>query len=120
MINLEDEVKVSQLPSASEVNDVDVVMIIQGGYNKKVPVSELEKKTRQVVGNAVDTYDNTRTYPKDELIVHDGYIYKSNTDISTAEEWTPAHWTQISLLELIELVNTKINAMPEWVEVDSW
>lgn len=120
MINLEDEVKVSQLPSASTTNDTDVVMIIQDGYNKKASVSELNKKTRQVIGSAVDTYDNTRTYSKDELTVHEGYIYKSNADISTAEEWTPAHWTQISLLDLIDLVNTKVNAMPEWQEVDSW
>lgn len=36
-----DEIKVSQLPSASQINDEDLLMIIQNNTNKKVPASEV-------------------------------------------------------------------------------
>ena len=52
------EIKVSQMPEASNVNDNDLVMIVQGGYNKKVPVElfDIPKKAHQVnVATSVDT-----------------------------------------------------------------
>lgn len=33
---MDDEIKVSELPEAAQVNDADLVMIIQGGANKKI------------------------------------------------------------------------------------
>ena len=38
---MEDEIKVSQLAEASAANDADLLMIIQGGVNKKVQVSKI-------------------------------------------------------------------------------
>lgn len=39
---MEDEIKVSELPLATQVNDADLLMIIQGQANKRVPVSTFE------------------------------------------------------------------------------
>ena len=124
---MEEEVKVSQLPATTSSNDEDIAMILQNGVNKQITIAKLNEKTRQSIGCDTDTYSSSSTYLKDAIVIKDNYIWKANADISTAETWTPAHWTKISVLDLIEIANTnieaantKINAMPEWQQVDSW
>ena len=41
-------------------------------------------------------YDATKTYAKDDVVVNSGKVYKANAAIATAEEWTVAHWTEIT------------------------
>ena len=44
---------------------------------------------------AIDAeYDDSDTYAEGDTCMHDGKWYSCNTDISDAEEWTPAHWTE--------------------------
>ena len=44
---------------------------------------------------AIDAeYDDSNTYAEGDTCMHDGKWYSCNTDISDAEEWTPAHWTE--------------------------
>lgn len=38
-------------------------------------------------------YDSTATYEVDESVIYKGNLYIANQDISAAEDWTPAHWT---------------------------
>lgn len=47
------------------------------------------------IGNA---YNPTSTYAIGDLVMHDGQLYKANTDITVAEAWTPAHWTATNVL----------------------
>lgn len=49
-----EEVKVSELPVATNVNDEDLVMIVQDGYNKQVTKEDLLKETE----NEIETLDN--------------------------------------------------------------
>lgn len=42
-------------------------------------------------------YDATATYALGDVCLHDGSLYKCTTAISTAEAWTAAHWTQITV-----------------------
>jgi hypothetical protein len=43
-------------------------------------------------------YDSTQAYPTvGTVVMHNGLRYVSNTAISTAEPWTPAHWTEKSV-----------------------
>lgn len=39
-------------------------------------------------------YDESRTYAIGSYCYYDGAFYKANVDITTAETWNPAHWTQ--------------------------
>ena len=41
-------------------------------------------------------YSNASTYAVDDIVTQDSKIYKCSTAISTAEEWTAAHWTLIA------------------------
>ena len=42
------------------------------------------------------TYDNTATYAVGEWTENNGDVYQCNTAITTAENWTAAHWTAIA------------------------
>lgn len=48
-----------------------------------------------------DTYDNTATYQEGDIVTHNALLYRAKQDISTAEEWTAAHWEQTNALEQI-------------------
>lgn len=51
----------------------------------------------------VITYDyySKSTYNVGEYVTHNGYLFRCNTQISSYEDWTPAHWTSVKLLDLI-------------------
>lgn len=54
-----EEVKVSELPVASNVNDEDVVMIIQNGYNKQTTKSNLQKEQKSIITTTATISENT-------------------------------------------------------------
>lgn len=43
----------------------------------------------------VQTYDATSTYDVSDAVVYNGALYECSTAITTAEEWTASHWTQL-------------------------
>lgn len=45
-------------------------------------------------GYIADTYDATKTYAVGDYVINGGKLYRCNTAITTAEEWTVAHWTE--------------------------
>lgn len=46
------------------------------------------------------TYDNTATYAVGEWTENNGDVYQCNTAITTAENWTAAHWTAIASADM--------------------
>lgn len=42
-------------------------------------------------------YDETHTYSVGDVVSKDYDLYRCTTDISVAEQWTPAHWTQTTV-----------------------
>ena len=52
--------------------------------------------------NLAQEYDSTATYELMAYCLHDGYLYISNTEISTAEAWTSAHWTQVQIAPQVQ------------------
>lgn len=65
------------------------------------------------MSNAIgaDAYDNTATYAVGDICIYNNTLYECNTVISTAEDFTPAHWTAIAILDKLRknFVTTKIN-----------
>ena len=41
-------------------------------------------------------YSSSKTYSKGDIVNHSSKIYEAKQDISTAEAWTEAHWTEIT------------------------
>ena len=56
-------------------------------------------------------YSNTSTYSIGDHVIYDNEYYECIYTISTAEEWTPAHWKKVSVSEEIEDVKTDIQSM---------
>jgi hypothetical protein len=48
-----------------------------------------------------DPYDSTATYSQGDHCIHAGKYYAAKQDISTAEEWTAAHWEEVQVGEEI-------------------
>ena len=64
---------------------------------------EEESDSRIQVQNKVNNIENSiapiyinKTYNIGDYCTKDGYLYKCNTTINTAEAWTAAHWTQVT------------------------
>lgn len=54
-----EEVKVSELPVATNVNDGDLVMIVQDGYNKQVTKENLQKIQTSLITTTTEIAENT-------------------------------------------------------------
>lgn len=52
--------------------------------------------------NLAPIYDSTATYSKGDYCIHGGTLYRANRNISTAENWTAAHWQQVRLGDDLE------------------
>lgn len=57
---MEEEVKVSELPVATNVDDEDLIMVVQGGFNKKVSKENLLKETENEI-EKMTTYSTEET-----------------------------------------------------------
>ena len=42
-------------------------------------------------------YSNASTYTAGSLVTQDNNLYRCNTDINVAEDWTPNHWDMIPM-----------------------
>ena len=58
-----------------------------------------------------DAYSAESTYAEGDYCTHDGKLYVCNTTISTAEEWTAAHWTEAVLGDDVADLKSAISSM---------
>ena len=56
-------------------------------------------------GMVADAYSTSSTYAKGDFCIYNGALYECNTAITTAEAWTAAHWTEVTVGE--ELTDLK-------------
>lgn len=78
--------------------------------NSVVYASYLNTTNKTVIGainelvkdkNIAAEYDSTATYSVGAYCIHEGTLYKCTTAISTAEDWTAAHWTSVLVMNEI-------------------
>ncbi len=60
--------------------------------------NEIEKNKANI-GTASDTYDKTKTYAVNDIVIHDGLLYQCTTAVTTAEEFDISKWGKISILD---------------------
>lgn len=61
-------------------------------------------------------YDATATYDVGDHCMHLGKYYECNTVISTAEDWTAAHWTEIDVETSIQSISRFVSPSPGGVQ----
>lgn len=54
-----------------------------------------------------------------DLRMHEGILYEANQAISTAESWTAAHWTAVTVEELVDDVAASIPTLPSDIHITS-
>ena len=91
------EIKVSQLPEASEINDSDLLMIVQSGTNKKITKENCKFASGDeiYVGDTEPTGDDTESlklwFTSDDALVGEGsYIsneYGTSQTIGYSQEY---------------------------------
>lgn len=70
----------------------------------------LDAKNR---ANIAAEYSASSTYAVGDIVLKDGQLYKCNTAISTAEAWTAAHWTAVTVGEKIADLEAETNTLKE-------
>ena len=50
-----------------------------------------------VRSSLANAYSASSTYAVGDMVLKDGQLYECNTAISTAEAWTAAHWTAVTV-----------------------
>lgn len=48
-------------------------------------------------GSLAPAYSASSTYAVGDIVLKDGQLYECNTAITTAEAWTAAHWTAVTV-----------------------
>ena len=63
-------------------------------------LSEFETKINESIDSlTADTYDKTKTYAVNDIVIQDGLLYKCKTAVTTAEEFDNSKWEKISILD---------------------
>ena len=51
-------------------------------------------------------YSSSETYALGALVMYNGELYECTTEINTAEEWNPSHWTQRTIEYFLRQMST--------------
>lgn len=63
----------------------------------------------EIEPNFAGAYDSTATYSVGDYVVYEHNLYVCNTAISTAEQWTAAHWTQTDIGTVLESLKSDVD-----------
>ena len=56
---------------------------------------------REIVNNIAPEFSDANTYAIDDLVMHEGTLYKCTTAITTAGAWSSSDWTRTYISEVI-------------------
>ena len=73
-------------------------------------------KVKEII-NDVAEYSDESTYSAGDRVWYSGRLYKANQAISTAEEWTAAHWDQEDVVEKVDELDDSVNALQDAIAI---
>lgn len=79
-------------------------------------LDEIAEAENVIKLNQADAYNPESTYAAGAYCIYDNVLYKANQDISVAETWTPAHWTQTTVAAELSGLNSSLGS---WSRVTS-
>lgn len=85
----------SSVIDPENVINIDAIAAMMGEMED---ATEAAEAAAAFVPNVIaPAYSASTTYAVGDYVTKDGYLYRCNTAISTAEAWTAAHWTQVKV-----------------------
>jgi hypothetical protein len=95
----------NELSTTSE-NPVQNKIITTNINQINTNINNINNSINQITPSTLE-YNNTSTYAVNDYCIYNNTLYRCITDISTAEDFTPAHWISISVTsDLTEINNT--------------
>lgn len=77
--------------------------------NGNITITESNREDETINPTIIaDNYSPSATYAIGDYCLVDNILYRCNTAITTAEAWTPAHWTSIKLANDVKVTGDKI------------
>ena len=58
-----------------------------------------------------DAYSTSSTYEVGEYCLYDEKLYRCISAITTAESWTPAHWTETNIGDELESIKDELESI---------
>ena len=83
---------------------VDGTVYQTAGGAVRGQIEDITNRLDGIESNFGDEYDSTATYAVGDRCVYGGVWYECNTAISTAEDWTEAHWDKVSFGDITDQV----------------
>ena len=61
------------------------------------------------VESIAPAYSTSSTYNVGDYVSYNGKLYVCTTEISTAEAWTPAHWSETYVMTVVGNINNALS-----------
>ena len=85
-----------------------------GSGTRRVTYDTLKRAINQEGAvNLAPAYSNAATYNVGDLCTYQGTLYTCNTQISTAEDWTAAHWTLTNMASDLYQLKSDLKSIAE-------
>ena len=120
--------KITDLDVAISMTASDLIPIVDSnGDNKVLHGSQVKDYVADAVVSDIDDvkamisdeYDNTATYAVGDYRIYNNTLYRCTTAISTAEDFTPAHWTETSIDAELAAANSAISGKQDALTVEN-
>ncbi len=108
--------QISDLTSASNITDASLFVIEQGGDAKKVDWGMLKNYISPGIAGPFSTES---TYAVGDYVIYNGSMYRCITPITTAESWTPAHWTVVILGDDIDIIREAVSVSGNYEHISA-
>ena len=76
----------------------------------------LSNDVKIVKGDIASNYDPSSTYAVGDYVLYNDQLYVCNTEISTAEAWTSAHWTLATMGDDVSNLKNQISAVKDLLD----
>lgn len=84
---------------------VDLINAINSAITAlNAAIGEIPADYSALMASIAPTYSSTALYTKGSYAWYEGVLYRTIVDISTAESFTAAHWTQVALSNDVKLI----------------
>ena len=108
----DDTTRIINLTEATEVSDGMYLVTDSSTGTRKL---SLQKVLDKAGGNVADDYDATATYDVGDFCIYNNLLYECITEITTAEAWNSAHWTQANVSKEISGLKEDLDDLQEEV-----
>lgn len=82
--------------------------VVQMFHGTLAEISGIDNVQKQIA----PAYSKT-TYSKGDIVSYSGKLYEAKADIGTAEDWTAAHWQEITIGATLTALNAAVATIPD-------